>query len=160
MATCVPHPPTLWETSELHSKVLTTSDLLRVFSTPRLSPFRRLQFWTWSSNNKSFLIFVDSYATPSSSLSARTVTDFHACNSNQPAPVITVVTTNQDVQIMQLRESCPCLSASMLTTTIRYKNSSTPRGKGDFLLSRAHTTPAPIRPRLTISLCQFVVSIY
>jgi len=66
MATRVPHSPTLRETWVLLSEILTTSDLLRVFSIPRPYLFRRFQLRIWTSNNRSFLIFANNYVAPSS----------------------------------------------------------------------------------------------
>jgi len=64
MVTRVPHPSTLREESELPSEVFTTSDLLRVFSTPRPLRFKGFSFELEAPITDPSLISTDNYATP------------------------------------------------------------------------------------------------
>jgi len=109
---------------------LRSPHLLWVFSTPRPSPSRRPQLWTWTSNNRSSLISTNSYATPSFLKNPYqcgqlwTVTDFPACNPNLPTPMITVVITNSacvDHAVTIIHQFCP-MPASM--SGIYYPSSS------------------------------------
>ena len=82
-------------------------------------------FESSSSNNRSPLIFSDSYATLlfftfitcNATQRGRlwTTTNFSTCNSNKPIPLIAAVATSRHVQIVQLWRLRPYLSVSILT---------------------------------------------
>ena len=118
---------------------LRSSHLLRVSSTPRHSHFRRFQLWTWTSNNTSSLISIDSYATPSFSTFITCNVSINTGNYAQWQIFRHTIPTNQrrwsqplqqiqHVKIVQLQQSINSASTSASISCKYY--SSSPRRRG------------------------------
>ena len=128
MVTRVPHLSTIRVISELPSEVHAVPILLKIFSAPRFPPFRTSTSnqaapatdHPWSLSTVTHLFsstFIICNAIQRGYL--WTMANFSACNPNKPAPLIAAVTTNQHVQIMQLRRSRPYPLALCLQLSIR-----------------------------------------
>jgi len=138
-----------FQLSEIHRssppKSMTLLDLLKIFSAPRFSPFRRIQLRTkqlqqritsdlcQQLHNLISSTFITCNTTQCGQL--WTAVNFPTYNPNKSASVITIV-TSWHVQIMQLRRPRPYTSASMSIAQSSINIPSPPTKKGILLQRR------------------------